>query len=61
MTADGNRDTTVGGDGVIELGDSPVGSQFFGIALSPDGSRVALSTNTSDAGARIVVLKVGSE
>lgn len=61
LTADGNRDSSVGGDGVIELGDSPVGSQFFGIALSPDGSRVALSTNTSDDGARIVVLKVGSD
>ncbi|MEM9314607.1 MAG: hypothetical protein AAGA95_08265 [Pseudomonadota bacterium] len=59
LTADGALDTRVGGDGIVELGDSPVSSQFFGIALSPDGTRVALSTNTSDAGARVVVLKVG--
>ena len=58
LTQDGQLDERVGGDGIIELGDSTVSSQFFGIALSPDGSRVALSTNSSDAGARVVVLKV---
>ncbi|MEM8942350.1 MAG: hypothetical protein AAGC91_09350 [Pseudomonadota bacterium] len=61
LLPNGQLDTRVGGDGIVELGDSPVSSQFFGIALSPDGSRVAMSTNTSDAGARIVILKVGSD
>nr|MBV6630139.1 hypothetical protein [Oceanococcus sp. HetDA_MAG_MS8] len=59
LTPDGVLDTRVDGDGIIELGGSSVNSQFFGIALSPDGRRVALSTNTSDAGARVVVLKIG--
>ncbi|MEM8547750.1 MAG: hypothetical protein AAGF46_06265 [Pseudomonadota bacterium] len=57
FTADGQPDTRVFGDGIIELVDDTITSQFFGLALSPDGSRVALSTNTDDAGARVVVVK----
>ncbi len=57
FNADGQPDDRVFGDGIIELSDPTVSSQFFGIALSPEGNRVALSTNTNDAGARIVVLK----
>ncbi|MEM7280469.1 MAG: hypothetical protein AAF438_02385, partial [Pseudomonadota bacterium] len=60
LTADGQPDSRVFGDGIIELSDpsGTVGAQFFGLALSPDGNRVALSTNSDDAGARIVVLKL---
>ena len=56
-TVDGQLDERVFGDGIIELPDPTISSQFFGLALSPDGDRVALTTNTNDAGARIVVLK----
>ncbi|MEM9336208.1 MAG: hypothetical protein AAGA33_15275, partial [Pseudomonadota bacterium] len=58
--ANGQPDTSVFGDGIIELSD-PTGTnieQFYGIALSPDGSRVALSTrNATNNTARLVVLK----
>lgn len=57
FTVDGQPDTRVFGDGIIELPDDTITSQFFGLALSPDGSRVALSTNTDDAGARVVIVK----
>ncbi|MEO0423886.1 MAG: hypothetical protein AAF184_16220 [Pseudomonadota bacterium] len=60
LTAEGVPDTSVFGDGIIELPNDVVTSQFFGLALSPDGTRVALSTNTNDAGARVVVIKVAS-
>ena len=33
-------------------------AQFFGARLSPDGKRVALTTNTNAAGARLVVLEL---
>ncbi|MEM1264307.1 MAG: hypothetical protein AAGH76_18045 [Pseudomonadota bacterium] len=57
LTVDGQLDQRVFGDGIVELPDDTISSQFFGIALSPDGNRVALSTNTDDAGARLVILK----
>lgn len=57
LTEMGVLDTSVQGDGVIELRNDTISSQFFGIALSPDGTRVALTTNSNDNGARIVVLK----
>ena len=46
LTEDGQLDDRVFGDGIVELPDPTVSSQFFGMALSPDGDRVALSTNT---------------
>ncbi|MEM8548872.1 MAG: hypothetical protein AAGF46_12005, partial [Pseudomonadota bacterium] len=60
LTADGMLDDRVFGDGIVELPNTTVTSQFFGIALSPDGTRVALTTNTDASGARVVVLKVAS-
>ena len=59
LTDMGVPDTLVFGDGIIELPNATVTSQFFGLALSPDGSRVAMTTNSNDNGARLVVLKVG--
>ncbi|MEM7762547.1 MAG: hypothetical protein AAF290_00580 [Pseudomonadota bacterium] len=58
FTADGQPDTRVFGDGIVELPDDTISSQFFGIALSPDGTRVAFSTNSDDNGARVVIVKV---
>ena len=57
LTADGLLDARVAGDGIIELPGDAVTSQFFGAALSPDGTRVALTTNNDSAGSRIVVIK----
>ncbi|WP_420468361.1 hypothetical protein [Panacagrimonas sp.] len=61
MTADGQPDTSVFGDGIVELTSDTVDSQFFGAALSADGKRVALSTNSNANGARLVVLKVAAD
>ncbi len=61
LTADGQPDQSVFGDGIIELPSDVVDSQFFGAALSADGKRVALSTNSNANGARLVVLKVAAD
>lgn len=58
LTEDGEPDTRVFGDGVIELSHDTVSAQFFGAALSEDGRRVAMTTNNDANGARLVVLKV---
>lgn len=58
LTADGALDTTEGGDGIIELGHPSIDSQFFNAVLSADGSQVALTTNSNDNGARLVVLAI---
>lgn len=60
LTADGQPDESVFGDGVIELPSDVVDSQFFGAALSADGKRVAMTTNNNANGARLVVLKVAA-
>lgn len=60
LTTDGQPDTQVFGDGVIELPHDTIGAQFFGVALSESGNRVALSTNNDANGARLVVLKVAT-
>lgn len=60
LTIDGQPDTGVFGDGIIELSNPAVSAQFFGAALSPDGSRVAMSTNYDENGARLVVVKPGN-
>jgi uncharacterized delta-60 repeat protein len=56
--ASGKLDTSVSGDGILELPNDALGAQFFGAALSPDGTHIALSTNNDKAGARVVVLEL---
>jgi uncharacterized delta-60 repeat protein len=56
LDAAGQLDTTVSDDGIIALPNDTVSSQFFGAAVSPDGTQVALSTNNNKAGARVVIL-----
>lgn len=58
FTADGQLDTRVSDDGIIELPNATVTQQFFAAALSPDGQRIAVSTSSDDNGARLVVLEV---
>ena len=58
LTEQGALDSTVAGNGILELRNDTVTSQFFGLAQSADGSRVALTTNSNDNGARIVILKI---
>lgn len=60
VTAGGAPDASVFGDGVIELPSDTIDSQFFGVALSADGKRVAMTTNSNANGARLVVLKVAA-
>jgi len=59
FTADGQLDTTVDDDGIL-LPPAPdnIGAQFFGVALSPDGTRVAATTNNDANGARLVILGI---
>ena len=54
----GQLDASVSDDGIIELPHDGLDAQFFGARLSPDGKRVALTTNTNAAGARLVVLEL---
>ncbi len=56
----GKLDTTVGEGGIIQLPNDTIASQFFGATLSPDGKHIALSTNNSPNGARVVVLEVAN-
>lgn len=58
LDASGKLDAGVGEDGIIKLPNEAIDSQFFGAALSADGSRVALTTNANAAGARLVVLEI---
>ena len=58
LDASGKLDTTVSGDGILELPNDTVTAQFFGAAVSPDGKHVALSTNNNKAGARVVILEL---
>jgi uncharacterized delta-60 repeat protein len=58
LTSAGQLDTSVSEDGIIELPHDGIDAQFFGAALSPDGKRVALTTNSNAAGARLVTLEV---
>ncbi len=58
LDAQGQLDTSVSEDGIIELPNDTVGAQFFGAAVSPAGDTVALSTNNNKAGARVVILKL---
>ena len=58
FTADGQADTNEDADGIIELGHPSIGAQFFNAVLSSDGSRIAMTTNADENGARLVVLEV---
>lgn len=58
LDAAGKFDTTVSEDGILTLPNDTIASQFFGAAVAPDGKHVALSTNNSKAGARVVVLEL---
>jgi len=58
VDASGKLDTSVSGDGILELPNDALNAQFFGVDLSPDGKSVALSTNNDKAGARVVVLSL---
>lgn len=58
IKADGELDTSVSDDGIILLTNQQSNSQFFNVALSPDGTRIAATTNDNTAGARLVVLSV---
>lgn len=60
LTEDGEPDTEVFGDGVIELGGSAITNQFFGVAVSENGRRVAMTTDHNANGARLVILKVAA-
>lgn len=60
LTENGQPDPQVFGDGVIELPHDTISAQFFGLALSEDGNRVAMTTNNDANGARLVVLKIGA-
>ncbi|MGQ7844485.1 delta-60 repeat domain-containing protein [Granulosicoccus sp. 3-233] len=52
---DGQLDTSVDDDGIIELGHDSIASQFYAVASNADASRVAVSTNEDENGARLVV------
>lgn len=60
LDASGKLDTTVSEDGILELPNDALNAQFFGVALSPDGKHVALSTNNDKGGARVVILELQS-
>lgn len=60
LTANGKPDERVFGDGLIELTDLTVNSQFFAVAKSASGNRIAMTTDQHANGARIVILKVAA-
>lgn len=61
FTADGQLDTREDGDGIFELGHPSINSQFYNVAVSSDGTRVAMTTNQNENGARLVVLEVAGD
>lgn len=58
FTPDGQLDTRVDDDGIIELSHPSIGQQFFAVALSDDGQQLAVTTSTDAAGARLVLVDV---
>jgi uncharacterized delta-60 repeat protein len=54
----GHLDASVGEEGILQLPHDGIDAQFFGARLSPDGKRIALTTNNHPAGARLVILEV---
>lgn len=61
LTAAGQLDEQVFGDGIVELPHPTIAAQFYGVALSQDGKRVALTTDQDVNGARLVILKVAAQ
>jgi uncharacterized delta-60 repeat protein len=58
---DGTLDETVGDGGRIVYGTSAVTAQFFNVAVSADGTRIAAATNNDANGVRLVTLEVGAD
>ncbi|HEY1075984.1 MAG TPA: hypothetical protein VGE51_04795 [Fontimonas sp.] len=58
LTEDGDLDSSFDGDGILELPNATVTQQFFNVALSPDGKRLAVTTSTNANGARLVLLDI---
>lgn len=58
FTAEGQLDTSVDEDGIIEFPHDSIASQLYAAALSADGSQIAMTTNGDDNGARLVILSV---
>jgi uncharacterized delta-60 repeat protein len=56
LKPDGSLDTSVSGDGIIELPNEKVKSGFNAAFLSPDGKRIAIASDVDEKGARLVVL-----
>ena len=57
FTKDGRLDLSVDGDGIIEVPDANIDAQLFNVVASPDGSRIAATTNAHPKGARLVVFE----
>jgi len=58
LTEDGQLDSSVDGDGILEFPSATITQQFFAVAQSADGKRVAASTSSNANGARLVVLDI---
>jgi uncharacterized delta-60 repeat protein len=58
LDSSGRLDAGVSEDGILELPHEGIDAQFFGAKLSPDGKRVALTTNNHPSGARLVLLEI---
>jgi len=56
LKPDGSLDTSVSNDGVIELPNEKVKSGFNAAFLSPDGKRIAITSDVDEKGSRLVVL-----
>jgi uncharacterized delta-60 repeat protein len=61
VNSNGHLDPVAGEAGIIKLGHPSVDAQFYGAAQSADGKRIALTTNNSAGGARLVVLEMAEE
>lgn len=58
LTSEGDLDVRVDGDGILEFPSTQVVQQFFNVAVSPDGKRLAVTTSTDVNGARLVLLDI---
>jgi hypothetical protein len=56
LTAEGELDSQVDGDGIIELGHLQIGAPLLKAARSADGTRIAATTDIDRDGARLIVL-----
>ena len=58
LTEDGQLDTSVSDDGIIELPDSVIESQLYAVAVSSSGDRIAATTNNDIDGARLIIVEL---